>query len=788
MGSSLAASNTSPSAAEEVLSKCKIPARVTTEEEEKAPPREKSSESDAKQALRKVTEKQKVDDPLESSGISGTKLDSAHETLLKNENREASLDNKGSVAASKGSVGTSKDFKEAHIEESLGVKQDAIVIENEKSLTVQECPEQTKSIHKHDDEICSEKDESPVKRDLACQDDAGTSKYVSETEETTEHAQKSTDDATKSKPHAPGVDSFKAKRLRLDQITGKLSIQRQTQITAKREVIKQKLDHLKSEEITKSSRVSPQSYQQMSPNPPPYHCVSAPTPRMPPQYVERYPAPTLLTYGAPTQCTGPCCTYPPGNSYPPVSSCGYHLSPGGLPRETYVVYGPGAQTYHPVIAPTITSAPCSCCFPSLPTAVLHDSGHQSAHSLVRLMQVEQRSLPGPVVYTQTADPRGLSPRGISPKGISPDGRKMARTHMSKKAEQEPGIKHSARQDKMSIEGKHGIRCEESNNKKPSSKLPKDIKTQPKPSDKPDDGKPHTPHLSTKLNILHPSHGITTKPPDVNLSTHLSAHLTNKDASQPNTPSKKPSHLGLDPDDLPLSRLVGTSTPGDNTPDGKTPMETKTPGVKTPLSSPGDGFGDLLSTPLSGDAHKGLRRAHVFAPKELRIELDHNKFKCEYQDCDKSFRKASLLDSHVKYYHNSPPDNKRKRSSASWSEEDIFESGQPKRRTKRQSTSDVSIGSVGDLSVEAQSPTASDIHVEVEHDLDDEDMDISDHKGEDVVRCLCGVYEDSGMMIQCEQCFTWQHSDCVNVGEEQVPTKYFCYVCKNPPGRSDSAFH
>jgi hypothetical protein len=27
------------------------------------------------------------------------------------------------------------------------------------------------------------------------------------------------------------------------------------------------------------------------------------------------------------------------------------------------------------------------------------------------------------------------------------------------------------------------------------------------------------------------------------------------------------------------------------------------------------------------------------------------------------------------------------------------------------------------------------------------MDISDHKGEDVVRCLCGVYEDSGMMIQ-----------------------------------------
>jgi hypothetical protein len=47
--------------------------------------------------------------------------------------------------------------------------------------------------------------------------------------------------------------------------------------------------------------------------------------------------------------------------------------------------------------------------------------------------------------------------------------------------------------------------------------------------------------------------------------------------------------------------------------------------------------------------------------------------------------------------------------ASWSEEDSFESkdsAHPRRRTKRQSTSDVSIGSIGDLSVEAQSPTAS----------------------------------------------------------------------------------
>ena len=39
-------------------------------------------------------------------------------------------------------------------------------------------------------------------------------------------------------------------------------------------------------------------------------------------------------------------------------------------------------------------------------------------------------------------------------------------------------------------------------------------------------------------------------------------------------------------------------------------------------------------------------------------------------------------------------------------------------------------------------------MEVEHDLEEEeDLDISDNKEEDVVRCLCEVFEDSGLMIQ-----------------------------------------
>lgn len=342
MGTSLAASSATPSAAEEVLSKCKIPARVTTEEEELS--HRKVSESDTKHVRDNVTEGEKIDQ-TEGQELQGKNLDGMN--ILK----DGSL---GVTEDSKGSLGISKDLNETKL------IQNTEIVEKEKltSGQKQECPE--KSVDGSEDSC--EKDTNVVKteQDLAGQEGSSAGTYVDETEDTSEHAQTTAEDTTKSKPVvSSGAESFKAKRLRLDQITGKLSIQRQTQITAKREVIKQKLDHLKTEEITKCTHGSPQGYQRMSPNPPPYPCVSTATSRMPPQYVDRYPAPTLLTYGPPPQCTGPCCTYhPPGNSYPPVSSCGYHLSPGGLPRETYVVYGPGGQTSFPVIAPTIPTPPC----------------------------------------------------------------------------------------------------------------------------------------------------------------------------------------------------------------------------------------------------------------------------------------------------------------------------------------------------------------------------------------------------------------------------------------------
>lgn len=329
LGTSLAGSTATTSAAEEVLSKCKIPSKITTELEE-------ISDGKAVRKKKNHCSSQKGKD-VETSVVEKAELSktSPDPNLQKVGNKGGSVDAVGSVTTLKGIKNQSLDNR-GIVSTTIGKGEDSLKKGNSGEITLKKgVPEQPPA--SEDDTLCNvdERDK----------------------DDTSEQGQKS-EQSSKGKSQTSGAESFKAKRLRLDQITGKLSIQRQTQITAKREEIKQKLDHLKSEELTKSTHMPSQTYQKTSPNPPPYPRVSAPAPRLPPQYVERYPPPSLLTYGAPPQCTGPCCTYPPGNSYPPVSTAGYHLSPGGLPRETYVVYGPGTQASFPVIAPTLTHPPC----------------------------------------------------------------------------------------------------------------------------------------------------------------------------------------------------------------------------------------------------------------------------------------------------------------------------------------------------------------------------------------------------------------------------------------------
>lgn len=88
--------------------------------------------------------------------------------------------------------------------------------------------------------------------------------------------------------------------------------------------------------------------------------------------------------------------------------------------------------------------------------------------------------------------------------------------------------------------------------------------------------------------------------DVNLTTHLSAHLTKRKPQH--IPSKAPFNVRVDPDDVPLSSLVSPSTTSSHPTKDKTPTESKTLDSKTPVTSPSEGV--FLRTPLPPDGYPG----------------------------------------------------------------------------------------------------------------------------------------------------------------------------------------
>ncbi|XP_004687287.1 PREDICTED: PHD finger protein 20 isoform X1 [Condylura cristata] len=65
---------------------------------------------------------------------------------------------------------------------------------------------------------------------------------------------------------------------------------------------------------------------------------------------------------------------------------------------------------------------------------------------------------------------------------------------------------------------------------------------------------------------------------------------------------------------------------------------------------------------------------------------------------------------------------------------------------------------------------------------DEELDGDERYDFEVVRCICEVQEENDFMIQCEECHCWQHGVCMGLLEENVPEKYTCYVCQDPPGQ------
>ncbi|XP_036326149.1 histone-lysine N-methyltransferase ash1 [Rhagoletis pomonella] len=48
-------------------------------------------------------------------------------------------------------------------------------------------------------------------------------------------------------------------------------------------------------------------------------------------------------------------------------------------------------------------------------------------------------------------------------------------------------------------------------------------------------------------------------------------------------------------------------------------------------------------------------------------------------------------------------------------------------------------------------------------------------GEDIIRCICGLYKDEGLMIQCARCMVWQHTECTKA--DVNADNYLCERCE-----------
>ncbi|KAM5200907.1 histone-lysine N-methyltransferase ASH1L isoform 2-T3 [Hipposideros larvatus] len=75
--------------------------------------------------------------------------------------------------------------------------------------------------------------------------------------------------------------------------------------------------------------------------------------------------------------------------------------------------------------------------------------------------------------------------------------------------------------------------------------------------------------------------------------------------------------------------------------------------------------------------------------------------------------------------------------------------------------------VGETASEADSSETSVSEKENGHEKDD-----------DVIRCICGLYKDEGLMIQCDKCMVWQHCDCMGVHSDVE--HYLCEQCDPRP--------
>ncbi|XP_074868211.1 PHD finger protein 20 isoform X4 [Carettochelys insculpta] len=137
--------------------------------------------------------------------------------------------------------------------------------------------------------------------------------------------------------------------------------------------------------------------------------------------------------------------------------------------------------------------------------------------------------------------------------------------------------------------------------------------------------------------------------------------------------------------------------------------------------------------------------------------------------------------HEKHQEGEKTENAVKGKNKEKKSQDCVKSKLKKKKKKTQSEEDTLSESSTDSLLWSDDDCSQDIDVATnpDEDLDEEDSDFG------IVRCICEVEEENEFMIQCEECLCWQHGVCMGLLEDNIPEKYTCYICQDPPGQRSS---
>lgn len=167
-------------------------------------------------------------------------------------------------------------------------------------------------------------------------------------------------------------------------------------------------------------------------------------------------------------------------------------------------------------------------------------------------------------------------------------------------------------------------------------------------------------------------------------------------------------------------------------------------------------------------------------------------RCNFSNCDKTFRKQSLLEYHLKYHHYVDMktfnnfDFEQIILSTPSIQLETLNAKRPTTTAKQKVTTLVN----EQENVKIKENKCGDvldpiICQKIEQDPDWKDI-YSNDKNEDpydVVHCACGNHSSFGFMIQCEICLCWQHGHCLRVmRNDQVPDQHICWICTEPDNR------